>query len=90
MLFYFIIAYLAIINIVAAAMCSYDKSQARISGKRISEYNLFVVSIIGGAPAMYLAMRLTKHKTRKKKFKYGIPLIIFIQVLLALFIVIKF
>ena len=77
-------------NVVAAAMCSYDKSQARISGKRISEYNLFVVSILGGAPAMYLAMKLRKHKTRKKRFKYGIPAIIILQVAFAVFVLLKF
>lgn len=86
----YVCIYLVAVNLSAVVICCYDKTQARISGKRISEYNLFVLSIIGGAPAMYLTMQLIKHKTRKKRFMIGIPVIIVIQLALFVFFLLRF
>lgn len=74
------IAYLVIINIVAAAACVSDKNKARKNKRRISEKTLFMLSIIGGSVGMYVAMQTVRHKTKHIKFVLGIPLIIIIQV----------
>ncbi len=79
----FILMYLAVINILSAIFCSYDKTQSRIHGKRVSEKNLMLLSIFGGAPTMYFTMKSTKHKTRKKKFMIGLPIIIIFQIMLV-------
>ncbi len=73
--------YLIAVNLISCAVCCYDKRQSRISGRRISEKNLLVLSILGGSPAMYLTMKTVRHKTRKRKFMIGIPVIIFFQLI---------
>lgn len=74
-------AYLIAVNLISCSVCCYDKRQARISGSRISEKNLLIFCILGGSPAMYLTMKTIKHKTRKRKFMIGIPVIIFFQLI---------
>ncbi len=59
-----------------------DKRKARHKGRRVSERQIFITSILGGAVGVYLAMKFFRHKTRHKSFTYGIPLIILIQILL--------
>ena len=83
------IAYLVIINIIAAAVCVADKRKAIKQKRRISEKTLFMLSIIGGSVGMYGAMQLVRHKTKHIKFVLGIPLIIIIQLVAVYFILTK-
>ena len=71
----YLIIYLIIINIIAAAVTVRDKNSAIAGRRRISEKTLLTLSALGGAPAMYLTMLVIQHKTRKNKFMLGIPLI---------------
>jgi uncharacterized membrane protein YsdA (DUF1294 family) len=75
--------YLLVINILAGGLVLYDKLAAKRDARRIRERTLFLVSVLGGSPAMLLAMCLVRHKTRKPKFMLGIPLIIALQVVLV-------
>lgn len=64
----------------------YDK-RAAINGKRrIRERSLFALAIAGGSFAMYIAMLLVHHKTRKKSFLIGIPVIFIAQCVLVVVI----
>ena len=67
------------VNIIAAAVCIYDKHQARRGGWRISEKFLFAISLIGGAVGMYLTMLQIRHKTKHMHFMVGLPIIILAQ-----------
>lgn len=87
---YFIgfLIWFAAVNIISAVITIYDKRQAKINGWRISEKSLLFLSILGGGPGMYVTMKRIRHKTKKKKFMIGIPLIVFGEtaaVLLLLF-----
>lgn len=81
--------YLLAVNLVAAVVCFVDKSLAKRKRWRIREKTLFVLSAIGGSMGMYLAMKLSRHKTKHKRFMIGIPLIIIFQILLLTILIHK-
>ena len=81
---YFIFGYLAAINLVAIIAIIIDKRAARRDSRRISEKSLLWVSVLGGSVAMLLTMRLSRHKTKHKKFMIGIPVIIVLQAVTAI------
>jgi uncharacterized membrane protein YsdA (DUF1294 family) len=61
----------------------YDKIAAKKRPKhRISEAMLILLALLGGALAEYVVMKLIRHKTRHKKFMIGLPVIIFLHILL--------
>ena len=63
-----------------------DKCNARAHRRRVPEKTLMLLSALGGSVAMYVTMRLIRHKTRHKKFMLGIPCIFVLQaVCLGLF-----
>lgn len=69
----------------ASFTCFYlDKRKAIKKKYRISEYSLFLLALIGGAIGSILGMYVFHHKTKKLKFKFGLPLLLFIQCLLFL------
>ena len=53
---------------------------------RISEATLLLMAVVGGSIGAWAGMRLWHHKTMHKKFKYGIPVIIILQVALAVYL----
>ena len=83
----FAAAYFIIINIIGFAMAFSDKRKAEKGKHRISEPTLFFVSLIGGSIGMYISMKKFRHKTKQKRFMFGIPLIIICQLALAAVIV---
>lgn len=77
------ITYLVIINVVTFLMYGIDKWKAKRSRWRVSEAMLIGMAIIGGSIGAWLGMKVWHHKTLHKKFKYGVPLILIIQVVLV-------
>ncbi len=71
--------YLLIINVLSAGTAIWDKRCAQRDAWRVPEKTLFALCILGGGPLMYLTMRLIHHKTRHRRFMWGIPGIIGIQ-----------
>lgn len=71
--------YFMFVNSVAFFLYGIDKSKA-VKGKwRIPESTLLGSALIGGGLGAWIGMRFFHHKTRKKKFSVGIPLIIVIE-----------
>ena len=70
------IGYFIGINILSFILAGWDKYSAIKKNWRISEKNLFGISILGGAIGLYLGMILFHHKTKKKSFQIGISLCI--------------
>ena len=81
-----IICYLLAVNIVTFILYGIDKYKAKEGKWRISEATLLTMAAIGGSIGAWAGMRLWHHKTMHKKFKYGIPLIIIMQVALAVYL----
>ena len=85
-----IICYLLAVNIVTFLLYGIDKYKAKKNQWRISEDTLLTMASIGGSIGAWAGMRLWHHKTMHKKFKYGIPVIIILQVALAVYLLTNF
>ena len=80
------ICYLLAINIATFFLYGIDKYKAKKGRWRISEATLLLMAVVGGSIGAWSGMRLWHHKTMHKKFKYGIPVIIILQVALAVYL----
>lgn len=74
--------YLIAINVVTFLFYGIDKWKAKQGSWRISEATLLILAVIGGSIGALLGMKVWRHKTMHKKFKYGLPLILIIQIIL--------
>jgi uncharacterized membrane protein YsdA (DUF1294 family) len=87
--------YLIVINIVTFLVYGIDKWKAKQGSWRISEATLLILAVIGGSIGALLGMKVWRHKTMHKggtcdvdnivggyQFKYGLPLILIIQIIL--------
>lgn len=79
-----LIAYLAVVSLCSVVVCIYDKKISKRNDVRlrIPEKSLFIWSAVGGSVAMYITMRLIRHKTKHVSFMVGIPVIMVLQVAL--------
>ena len=78
-----LIYYLLSINLLTFLAYGIDKWKAKHKRWRITEAALLLLAALGGSPAALLAMRVFHHKTLHKKFRYGVPAILLVQVALA-------
>ena len=76
------LTYLTVINVIAFFIYGIDKWKAKKSKWRISETALLGMAVVGGSIGAWLGMKVWHHKTLHKKFKYGIPAIIIVQLIL--------
>ena len=60
--------YLVGINIITFIIYGIDKYNAVHKKYRVSEYNLFILSVLGGPIGAVIGMRTFQHKTRKILF----------------------
>ena len=72
--------YLIIINAVAFIVYGIDKYKAKKAKWRIPEATLLMLAVLGGSIGAWTGMRVWHHKTMHKKFKYGVPAILLIQI----------
>ena len=77
------IIYLIIVNLVAFALYGADKSKAKHGKWRISEKTLIGIAVIGGSVGAILGMYVFHHKTRHWYFRYGLPVILVLQIVLV-------
>jgi uncharacterized membrane protein YsdA (DUF1294 family) len=77
-----VIYYLILVNIVTFIVYGIDKLKARKSLWRIREAALLMLAVLGGSIGAWLGMKVWHHKTMHKKFKYGVPAILIIQIIL--------
>lgn len=79
--------YLIATNVVTFFVYGIDKLKAKQSMWRTREAALLLLALLGGSIGAWLGMKVWHHKTMHKKFKYGIPLIIILQVVAAVAII---
>lgn len=78
--------YLLIINAVGFVLMLADKQKAKRNLWRIPEATLMGVAAIGGSTGSLLGMYTFRHKTKRPKFTIGIPVILALQIVLAVFL----
>jgi uncharacterized membrane protein YsdA (DUF1294 family) len=78
---YFLI-YLLIINFIGFFAMFLDKQKAKGGKWRIPEKTLFLLALIGGSLGTTIGMHAFHHKTKHWHFKFGMPLIFIIQLVL--------
>ena len=88
-LLHIVLIYLAVIrssllvllamNVVTFYMYGVDKWKAKKSKWRIREAALLGLAVLGGNIGAWLGMKVWHHKTLHKKFRYGVPAIIIVQ-----------
>ena len=81
-----VLYYIVIINILTFIVYGIDKLKAKKGKWRIPESTLLLLAIIGGSIGAWFGMKVWHHKTKHKKFKYGIPLIIILQLGVLLYL----
>ena len=80
--FLFAGTYLLAVNAVTFALFAWDKYCATHDKWRVRESTLLFWSAIGGAHGAGIAMEICHHKTLHLKFKFGVPLLLFVQIIL--------
>lgn len=81
-----LVCYLLAINAVTFIVYGIDKYKAKKAKWRISEATLLLLAVLGGSVGAWVGMRIWHHKTMHKKFKYGIPAILLIQIALMAYL----
>ena len=85
-LYSYLAYYLLAINAVAFIVYGIDKYKAKKAKWRISEATLLLLAVLGGSIGAWMGMKVWHHKTMHKKFKYGIPAILLIQIALMAYL----
>ena len=80
------VCYLITINALGLLLMLIDKEKARRKRWRIPEKSLFLVAAIGGSVGCNLGMYLLRHKTKHHSFTIGMPLILILQLAVAVYI----
>ena len=79
--------YLVLINVMTYALFGEDKKRAKEKKRRIPERTLLLLAFFGGAVGAFIGMQKFRHKTRKPKFRIGVPMILVAQIVLTVFII---
>lgn len=81
-----LLIYLLIINAAGFALMLADKRKAKKNRWRIPEATLMGIAALGGSVGSLLGMYTVRHKTKHLKFTLGIPVILALQVVAAVWI----
>ena len=81
----YLIYYLLVINAATFIIYGIDKDKAKKAKWRISEATLLTMAAVVGSIGAWLGMKAWHHKTQHRKFKYGVPIILLIQIALMIY-----
>lgn len=85
----YLLVYLLVINAAGFILMLADKQKAKRGAWRIPESTLTGVAAIGGSIGALAGMYTFRHKTKHIRFTVGIPLILALQILVAVFLMAK-
>lgn len=86
----YLILYLIIVNAASFFLMLTDKIRARKNKWRIRESTLILSAAVGGSVGALLGMYTLRHKTKHLKFTLGIPVILVLQIVAAIFLYSRF
>lgn len=67
------------VNMLTLIFMGWDKRQSKRGGRRVPERRFFLLALLGGAAGGLLGMYAFRHKTRHWYFRWGMPLILLLQ-----------
>lgn len=79
-------AWLVAASLLAAVLTVADKHRAKKGAWRVPERTLWLVAALGGTAVMYLTMHVVRHKTRHRRFMWGLPALLVAQGALLLWL----
>ena len=85
-----IIVYLLVVNIIAFFAMWLDKWKAKNDAWRIPESTLMALALMGGSIGGIAGMYTFRHKTKKPKFFIGFPVILITEIVLVIYLLIKY
>ena len=80
-----VFVYLVIVNIIGFLAMGIDKAKAKAGAWRIPEKTLLGIAVMGGGLGVMLGMEGFRHKTKHWYFKYGIPVVLMVEISAILF-----
>ena len=86
MLYRILCTWLILVNLFLFLLMGRDKRAAVQGTRRTPETTLLALAVLGGSVGGILGMLLFRHKTRKRAFRIGFPLILLCQLVLAGFL----
>jgi len=78
------VGYWLAVNLTGLLLFGWDKSCASRGCRRVPERRLLMLAALGGAPAMLLGRSMLRHKTRKQPFRTYLNIIMWLQLLVAI------
>lgn len=79
-----LLVYLLLVNLAGLLSMYIDKKRAIKNKWRVTEKSLFLIAIIGGSVGSIAGMQLFRHKTKHWYFKYGMPAILILQIIIGI------
>lgn len=76
----YLFIYLLLINMLTFIIFFIDKKRSQRDRWRIPEASLFLLCLIGGSLGGLISMYTFRHKTKKWTFKYGLPLMLALNI----------
>ena len=80
------LAYLLAFNVATFWVYGIDKLKAKRAKWRIPEATLLLLAAAGSSIGAWLGMKVWHHKTLHMKFRYGVPLILLMQIALITYL----
>ena len=81
----YLLIYLLTINLISFIAYGIDKRKAIKNKWRIKEATLLGLSFIGGSIGALMGMIIFHHKTKKPRFKIGVPVMLIIHLVILFF-----
>lgn len=83
---YCILTYILLINLAGFAVFGTDKLLAKRQRRRVPEATLLLLAAAGAAAGELAAMYLFRHKTLHRKFSFGLPILLALQLGLLVYL----
>ena len=74
-----VLLWLLAVNAAGFLLMGLDKWKAKRGAWRIPEKTLFTAALLGGTVGVMAGMKTFHHKTRHAQFKYGLPVLLALQ-----------
>lgn len=85
-----IVIYMLAINVIAFLAMGIDKWKAKRGAWRIPEQTLLSLVLLGGGIGGIAGMYAFRHKTKKPRFFIGFPVILISEIVIGIYLMIKY